>query len=143
MGITLNRESRLLFIGDSITDCGRRECKEGIGGGYPRLVRDYLLAKDPESAPIVLNTGISGNRVTHLQERWQRDVIEPRSTPGRRAHDLSELAEQDEESDAIAQQPPTVAKPNWVEVDLTLPNAQGPETHAYHNMAVHLYMRKP
>lgn len=27
-------------------------------------------------------------------------------------------------------------------VELTLPNATGPETHAYHSMAVHLYMRK-
>ncbi len=28
-----------------------------------------------------------------------------------------------------------------VPVDLTLAGAKGPETHAYHNMAVHLYMR--
>jgi len=27
--------------------------------------------------------------------------------------------------------------------ELTFPNAVGPETHAYHSMAVHLYMRKP
>ncbi len=78
MAITLTRDSRLLFIGDSITDCGRRECKEGIGSGYPRLVRDYLRAKNPDTAPTVLNTGISGNRVTHLQERWQADVIDLR-----------------------------------------------------------------
>jgi acyl-CoA thioesterase I len=76
MGITLTRESRLLFIGDSITDCGRRDDKEKIGSGYPRLIRDYLWARDPDRAPVVLNTGISGNRVTHLQERWQRDVID-------------------------------------------------------------------
>jgi 16S rRNA (guanine(966)-N(2))-methyltransferase RsmD len=29
-----------------------------------------------------------------------------------------------------------------VPVDLALPNAVGPETHVYHSMAVHLYMRK-
>jgi hypothetical protein len=30
-----------------------------------------------------------------------------------------------------------------IEVDLTLPNAIGPETHTYTTMAVHLYTRKP
>jgi 16S rRNA (guanine(966)-N(2))-methyltransferase RsmD len=36
------------------------------------------------------------------------------------------------------------AKPagKWVEVSLAVPGATGPETHVYHNMAVHLYMRK-
>lgn len=104
-----------------------------------------LLHKQGSPAPVA-PTPIKrskGRAERRAGRDWQRDVMEPRSTPGRRAHDLSELAEQDEESDAIAQQPPTVAKPNWVEVDLTLPNAQGPETHTYHNMAVHLYMRKP
>ena len=76
MAISINRNTRLLFIGDSITDCGRRECPEGIGGGYPRLVRDYLRAKDPENAPEVMNTGISGNKVTDLAGRWQADVLD-------------------------------------------------------------------
>lgn len=78
MAISINRNTRLLFIGDSITDCGRRECPEKIGGGYPRLVRDYLRAKDPENAPVVLNTGISGNKVTDLAARWQQDVLDLR-----------------------------------------------------------------
>jgi len=29
-----------------------------------------------------------------------------------------------------------------VEVSLAVPGATGPETHVYHNMAVHLYMRE-
>src|SRR5690554_5891653 len=76
MAISIDRNTRLLFIGDSITDCGRRQDPEGIGSGYPRLVRDYLSAKDPDNAPVVLNTGISGNRVTCLQERWKTDVLD-------------------------------------------------------------------
>ncbi len=76
MAISIDRNTRLLFIGDSITDCGRRECKEQIGSGYPRIVRDYLRAKDPENAPEVINTGISGNKVTDLANRWQRDVLD-------------------------------------------------------------------
>jgi 16S rRNA (guanine(966)-N(2))-methyltransferase RsmD len=73
---------------------------------------------------------------------WQQELADPRAIPGRRAHDLSDLSEQDEEALEIAQQPAVAPKPVWVKVDLELPNAQGPETHVYHNMAVHLYMRK-
>lgn len=75
MPISLQRSQTLLFIGDSITDCGRSECKEQIGSGYPRLIRDYLLAKTPTTAPKVINTGISGNKVTDLQKRWDADVL--------------------------------------------------------------------
>ena len=35
-----------------------------------------------------------------------------------------------------------VAAPELVRADLKLENADGPETHVYHGMAVHLYMRK-
>ena len=72
----LSRESRVLFIGDSITDAGRGADKEEqIGNGYVRLVRDLLRAKDPANAPHVINRGISGNKVTDLSARWERDVI--------------------------------------------------------------------
>lgn len=76
MALLLGRETRLLFIGDSITDCGRREDPESIGGGYVRLVRDWLAARDPSAAPIVINRGIGGNKVTDLKKRWERDVID-------------------------------------------------------------------
>ncbi len=75
MSITLQSTSTLLFIGDSITDCGRRECPDQIGAGYVRMVRDYLAAKNPAGAPRVVNTGISGNKVTDLQARWETDVL--------------------------------------------------------------------
>jgi lysophospholipase L1-like esterase len=78
MPITFTRSTRLLFIGDSITDCGRRECPEQIGSGYVRLVRDLLFVREPETAPIVLNRGISGNKIPDLQKRWRRDVIDER-----------------------------------------------------------------
>jgi lysophospholipase L1-like esterase len=77
MPLNLNASTKLLFIGDSITDCGRREEAEGVGSGYVRMVRDWLRAADPASGPVVINQGISGNKVTDLQTRWQRDVIDP------------------------------------------------------------------
>lgn len=75
MALPLSREARWLFIGDSITDCGRRSCPEGLGNGYVRLVRDLLRAAHPAVAPEVLNQGISGNKITDLQSRWDEDVL--------------------------------------------------------------------
>jgi len=74
----LRRGDTLLFIGDSITDAGRaRPVGEGpgLGGGYPSQVAALLGATYPELGIKVLNTGISGNTVRHLADRWQTDVI--------------------------------------------------------------------
>ena len=69
----------LLFQGDSITDAGRgRPVGEGtkLGGGYPGQVNALLSASYPALKIQVLNAGISGNRVTDLQRRWQSDVLD-------------------------------------------------------------------
>lgn len=75
MGLPLAQDARWVLIGDSITDCGRRDCAEKIGAGYVRMVRDYLRASRPAGAPEIINQGISGNKVTDLQARWQEDVL--------------------------------------------------------------------
>lgn len=75
MALPLSRDARWLFIGDSITDAGRFQCPEGMGGGYVRLVRDWLLTSHPATAPEVVNRGISGNKVTDLEARWDADVL--------------------------------------------------------------------
>jgi len=76
MALTYDRGQKFLFIGDSITDVGRREDPEKIGHGYVRMIRDYLYAKDAVRAPEVINVGISGNKVTDLQARWKADVLD-------------------------------------------------------------------
>jgi acyl-CoA thioesterase I len=75
MALPLTRDSRWIFIGDSITDSGRRQCPEAVGTGYVRDVRDWLRASIPRLAPEVLNKGISGNTISDLQRRWDSDVI--------------------------------------------------------------------
>lgn len=78
MPIEYTARTRMLFIGDSITDCGRFDDPESVGFGYVRLIRDHLRAKQPIIAPQVVNRGISGNKITDLQARWRADVIDER-----------------------------------------------------------------
>jgi lysophospholipase L1-like esterase len=68
---------KILFIGDSITDCGRSYpigYGESLGNGYVSLINSMLCASYPNLNFEILNTGISGNRITDLDERWDRDV---------------------------------------------------------------------
>ena len=66
---------RILFQGDSITDCGRsREKLTDTGKGYPQLVR-ASLGTDAPGAYEFINRGISGNRVVDLYARIKQDFI--------------------------------------------------------------------
>jgi acyl-CoA thioesterase-1 len=61
----------ILFIGDSVTDCGRRDdAPDYLGDGYVRMVAEKLPGRR------VLNVGIGGNRVVNLRDRWHIDVVE-------------------------------------------------------------------
>ncbi|MDW8343011.1 MAG: SGNH/GDSL hydrolase family protein [Verrucomicrobiae bacterium] len=71
--------SRLLFIGDSITDANRARPvgeADGLGTGYVALVNAFFQATIPHHRIRVLNTGISGNTVRDLKARWQCDVLD-------------------------------------------------------------------
>lgn len=65
----------MLFIGDSITDCGRRGAEMPLGSGYVRLFTELATARFPDRDIAYINKGIGGNRVTDLKERWQDDVL--------------------------------------------------------------------
>lgn len=72
----LNNETKILFIGDSITDCGASyNDPDSMGKGYPRYIQDYLYSKYPEIKLNLINKGISGNRTIDLLNRWEKDVI--------------------------------------------------------------------
>ncbi|WP_269524037.1 SGNH/GDSL hydrolase family protein [Coraliomargarita parva] len=66
-----------LFIGDSITDCGRNRDTNGVdlGFGYTSQIVPLIRAHYPELTIQFLNFGISGNRVTDLEARWDADVM--------------------------------------------------------------------
>jgi lysophospholipase L1-like esterase len=63
----------IVFIGDSITDAGRRQDPSGLGHGYVRLIAERLAARG-DTRPIV-NSGISGNRIDDLRARWEPAVL--------------------------------------------------------------------
>jgi lysophospholipase L1-like esterase len=66
---------QVLFIGDSITDCGRRGEAAPFGNGYVKASIDLITARYPERRIGYRNAGISGNTVADLHARWDADVI--------------------------------------------------------------------
>ncbi len=75
----LTNQQTILFIGDSITDCGRTRPigeRDGLGEGYVAFADGLLSTWYPERQIRVLNTGISGDRVTDLDARWQTDMLD-------------------------------------------------------------------
>ncbi|MGB8691721.1 MAG: SGNH/GDSL hydrolase family protein, partial [Microcoleus sp.] len=61
---------KIVTIGDSITEAGK------YPGGYVWLLERYLNALYPEGQIEIINAGISGNKATDMQARFQKDVIE-------------------------------------------------------------------
>lgn len=79
--LRLEADTKLVMIGDSITDCERaRPIGEGLfnalGKGYVSLVDSLLQATYPERGIRVVNMGTSGNTVRDLEARWQTDVLD-------------------------------------------------------------------
>jgi len=67
---------KILFIGDSITDCARYKDQDAsLGQGYVLMTAGQLMQTYPEKDIEVINKGISGNKVTDLLARFKRDCI--------------------------------------------------------------------
>ena len=80
MKTILKHNETILFIGDSITDCGRRDPQtKPLGCGYVNFFNDMLLTRDSDKTITVLNRGIGGNTVEDLRSRWHDDVLAFRS----------------------------------------------------------------
>jgi acyl-CoA thioesterase-1 len=71
-------KDKIVFIGDSITDKGRKKDPLKLGSGYVRILHDYLTVQYPELSLKVINEGVSGNRVIDLEKRWRMDVLDHR-----------------------------------------------------------------
>jgi len=76
--LLLRNGEKVLFIGDSITDCGRRETERPLGSGYVSLFVELQRAIFPRRRITYVNKGISGQTVLELRQRWHDDVIRER-----------------------------------------------------------------
>lgn len=75
--MSIQSGQKVLFQGDSITDCGRsRENLADLGVGYPFLIEQWLTAAYPDRKIEFVNRGISGNCVDHLKARWKEDCLD-------------------------------------------------------------------
>jgi lysophospholipase L1-like esterase len=59
-----------VFIGDSVTDCGR-DVLPPFGDGYVSLI-----AASNRLPGRIINVGTSGHRLVDLEARWKRDVLD-------------------------------------------------------------------
>ncbi|GAA0285879.1 lysophospholipase L1-like esterase [Gracilibacillus halotolerans] len=76
----LEKGDKLIFIGDSVTDCDRAKPEgeglfQALGNGYVSIVDSFLQSTYPELGVRVVNKGISGNTVRDLKARWQEDIM--------------------------------------------------------------------
>jgi lysophospholipase L1-like esterase len=61
---------KIVTVGDSITEAGKHP------GGYVWLLQRYLSALYPDRKIEILNAGISGNKASDIQARFQKDAID-------------------------------------------------------------------
>jgi lysophospholipase L1-like esterase len=74
--IRLRANDTIVFIGDSITAADRhRQAYGPLGFGYVHFAGNLLLARNPALSLKIVNTGISGDTVIDLKDRWERDCI--------------------------------------------------------------------
>lgn len=79
--MVFEKGSKILFIGDSVSDFGRkRPIGEGLfnawGTSYVANVGALLCCMYPEMHYRIVNMGIDGNQSRDLELRWQTDVLD-------------------------------------------------------------------
>ena len=68
---------KIVFIGDSITDCERdRTDENSLGNGFVKILSDKLRPISPDMDIQLINKGISGNGVCDVLARVNKDVID-------------------------------------------------------------------
>lgn len=75
MPLQVQNGQKILFIGDSITDVGRRGAERPYGNGFVKIFRDLLISREPAKQIEIINKGIGGNNVMQLRDRWTDDML--------------------------------------------------------------------
>lgn len=80
MALIFEKDSRILFIGDSIGDYGRErprgEGPAGWGTSYIANIGEMLYSTYPESRFQICNMCTGGEQSRHLAARWKTDVLD-------------------------------------------------------------------
>lgn len=79
----LKENDIILFQGDSITDGNRgrnQDLNHIHGHGYQYILASEMYADNFDKNIDIINRGISGNRISDIQARWQEDCINLRPT---------------------------------------------------------------
>lgn len=71
----IQNNEKILFMGDSITDCDRHTVAPPLGGGYVQFVHCFFVARYPDLEVEFVNRGIAGETIHDLEARWEQDVI--------------------------------------------------------------------
>lgn len=67
---------RIVFLGDSITDCERdRSDLKSLGNGYVKIISDKLCRLYPNVGLEIINKGVTGNEVNDLLSRIEEDAL--------------------------------------------------------------------
>lgn len=80
--VKINPNEIIVFQGDSITDAGRKKSStayntlDNLGYGYALHASASLLTTHASKNIEIFNTGISGNKVYQLAERWDADCLD-------------------------------------------------------------------
>ncbi len=71
-----DKNSVILFQGDSITDCERnREDLDSLGYGYVKMISEILSDRYSQKNIKIINRGISGDKIKDLLRRWDTDCL--------------------------------------------------------------------
>lgn len=78
MTTQIRNGQKIVFIGDSITDCGRRDSQRPLGAGYVKMFADLMIIRESAKRVAIINKGIGGDNVLGLRNRWTDDVLRNR-----------------------------------------------------------------
>ena len=113
----LNEGAVILFQGDSITDGNRGRNTDPnhiMGHGYAFSIAGRVGADYPEKRYQFYNRGISGNKVTDLEQRWQADTLDLKPDI------LSILVGVNDANSVVFNRQPSVPVEQYEEVYMTL-----------------------
>lgn len=65
---------KILFVGDSVTQCGRSDDGTDLGQGYPQKIAQIYDALFPESGVTFLNRAYYGDSTQQMLSRYQEAV---------------------------------------------------------------------